>query len=189
MGGRGYRHFGRLQRRLQICEGLKKLIFVIFVRCAFVCVFVICLSLVLGGSHCAGHKTAVYFWLCYGGCSLIVVLNGWMGVSLVRLSYLGVGCYIAQGPGPGRRSDNNEQEQPGQSAVGGSGPGPVVGSGNWKLENPGTANWEAEARPAWVCWPWVLRFSFRATEPRALFVVCCLLFVFVFLSVSVGVRC
>ena len=55
--------------------GSENYFFVIFVRCAFVRVFVICLSLVLGGSHCAGHKTAVYFWLCNGGCSLIVVLN------------------------------------------------------------------------------------------------------------------
>ena len=37
--------------------------------------FVICLSLVLGGCRCAGYKTAVCFWLCYGGCSLIMVLN------------------------------------------------------------------------------------------------------------------
>ena len=73
--GLGYHHFGRLRRRVQIFGGSEKYVFVIFVRCAFVCVFVICLSLVLGGCRCAGHKTALCFWLCYGGCSLIVVLN------------------------------------------------------------------------------------------------------------------
>ena len=49
MGGLGYRHFGRLQRRVQILGGSEKYVFVIFVRCAFVGVFVICLSLVPGG--------------------------------------------------------------------------------------------------------------------------------------------
>ena len=50
---------------------------VIFVPCAFVCVFVTCLSLVLGGYGECSHKTAINFLLCYGECSLIliVVLN------------------------------------------------------------------------------------------------------------------
>jgi hypothetical protein len=49
------------------------------VRCTFLCVFVICLSLVLGGSQCAGHKTAVCFWLCYADVCLIPLSNCWRG--------------------------------------------------------------------------------------------------------------
>ena len=52
MGGLGYRHFGRLQRRVQIFGGSENIFFVIFGRCTFVYVFVICLSLVLGGYRC-----------------------------------------------------------------------------------------------------------------------------------------
>ena len=75
MGGLGYRHFGRLRRRVQIFGGSEKYVFVIFVRCAFVCVFVICLILVPGGCWCPGHKTAVCFLLCYVGVCLIPLSN------------------------------------------------------------------------------------------------------------------
>ena len=75
MGGLGYRHFGRLQRRVQIFSGSEKCFFDIFSRCTFVCVFVICLSLVLGGCRCPGHKTAVCFSLCYADVCLIMVFN------------------------------------------------------------------------------------------------------------------
>ena len=55
-------------------------ILVIFGRCAFVGVFVICLSLVLWGCRCPEHETAVYFWLCYAGVCLIMVFNKGKGL-------------------------------------------------------------------------------------------------------------
>ena len=48
---------------------------IIFLWCAFVGVFVVCPRLVWWGSRCSGHETEIYFWFCYAGCSLIVVLN------------------------------------------------------------------------------------------------------------------
>jgi hypothetical protein len=52
MGGLGYRHVGRLYRWVQIFGGSEFCFFVIFVRCAFVCVCVTCLSFALGGCRC-----------------------------------------------------------------------------------------------------------------------------------------
>jgi hypothetical protein len=43
--------------------------------CAFVCVFVICSSLVSGGFQCPKHKHAVCFWLCYADVFLIMLSN------------------------------------------------------------------------------------------------------------------
>jgi hypothetical protein len=59
---------GKKNRRAQIPGGSG---IYLFVRCAFVCGFGICLCLVLvsSQSQCAGHKTAVFFffdcWLCF----------------------------------------------------------------------------------------------------------------------------
>ena len=50
---RGFRCLDRLLKKNDI-----------FWRCAFVCVFVVCLSLVLGGCWCPEHKTDVCCWLC-----------------------------------------------------------------------------------------------------------------------------
>ena len=75
MGGLGYRHFGRLQRRVQIFGGSENIFFVIFGRCTFVYVCVICPSLVLGGCWRPGYKAAVCFWLCYADVCLIMLSN------------------------------------------------------------------------------------------------------------------
>ena len=75
MGGLGYRHFGRLQRRVQIFGGSENIFFVIFGRCTFVYVCVICPSLVLGGCWRPGYKAAVCFWLCYADVCLIPLSN------------------------------------------------------------------------------------------------------------------
>ena len=75
MGHLAYRKTSKVMEATSNFRWQKKYFRVIFLRCAFVGVFVVCPSLVWWGSRCPGHETKVYLWLCYAGCSLIVVLN------------------------------------------------------------------------------------------------------------------
>ena len=72
MGGLGYRHFGRLQRRLQICDGFRKLFFCYF--CAMRLRVCVCYMFKFGAGGLIVLITQTYGLLSFLGSD---VYSGW----------------------------------------------------------------------------------------------------------------
>jgi hypothetical protein len=59
--------------------------------CVCVGVFVVCISLVLGGPQCPGH--VLFFWLCYANIRLILLSSNWeLGKGKRKEGGVGVEC-------------------------------------------------------------------------------------------------